>query len=80
MEFLALGSCTARACAKLLLAASATVLAASGASAEIAFTDVSANAGVNHAGESYGASFGDLNGDGYLDIYTSNHRTQRACT
>src|SRR6188768_586416 len=46
------------------------------ASAAIAFSDVSAAAGVNRAGESYGASWGDLDGDGYLDIFASNHRTQ----
>src|SRR5947209_107621 len=45
-------------------------------SAQIAFTDVTSAAGINHSSESYGASFGDLNGDGYLDIYASNHRTQ----
>jgi hypothetical protein len=46
------------------------------ASAQIAFTDVSTQAGVGRAGESYGASWGDLNGDAYLDIFASNHRTQ----
>src|SRR5476649_236005 len=46
------------------------------ASAQIAFTDVTVAAGVAHSSETYGASFGDLNGDGYLDIYSSNHRTQ----
>jgi hypothetical protein len=50
-------------------------IAATVASAQIAFTDVTASAGVTHTSESYGASFGDLNGDGYLDIYVSNHRT-----
>ena len=44
--------------------------------AQIAFTDVSAAAGVAHRGESYGASWGDLDGDGYPDIFASNHRQQ----
>ena len=54
----------------------AATLATATASGAISFSDVSAAAGVNRAGESYGASWGDLNGDGYLDIFASNHRTQ----
>jgi hypothetical protein len=41
----------------------------------IAFTDATAVAGVGHKSESYGASWGDVNGDGYPDIFASNHRT-----
>ena len=59
-----------------LLMAFAATLATATASGAISFSDVSAAAGVNRAGESYGASWGDLNGDGYLDIFASNHRTQ----
>ena len=46
------------------------------ASADISFSDRSATANLNYIGESYGASFGDFNGDGFLDIYASNHRLQ----
>lgn len=49
---------------------------AAAASAQIAFTDMSSSAGVGQATESYGASWGDLNGDGYLDLYANNHRLQ----
>ena len=51
-------------------------IASTVASAQIAFTDVTTPSGVTHSSESYGAAFGDLNGDGYLDIYASNHRTR----
>ncbi len=51
-------------------------LGAAPASAQIAFTDVTNAAGVAHSSESYGASWGDLDGDGYLDLFASNHRTQ----
>jgi hypothetical protein len=44
--------------------------------AQIAFTDQSAFSGVDRSGESYGASWGDLNGDGYPDLFASNHRQQ----
>ncbi len=41
----------------------------------VAFEDVSASAGVlGNAVESWGASWGDLNGDGFPDLFTSNHR------
>jgi hypothetical protein len=43
---------------------------------QISFSDRSASARVGSSGESYGAAFGDLDGDGFLDIYTSNHRYQ----
>jgi hypothetical protein len=64
--------------ASLLPAALATpallLLFQPAASAQMAFTDVSAQAGVAHRGESYGASWGDLNGDGFPDLFASNHR------
>lgn len=44
------------------------------AHAQTTFTDVSAGAGVEISIESYGASLGDHNGDGLLDIFVSNHR------
>ena len=37
------------------------------------FEDVSATAGIAYSGTSSGASWGDVNGDGWPDLYTSNH-------
>ena len=51
------------------------VLAGAGsAHAQMSFTDVAPAAGIDRAGESYGASWGDLNGDGLPDLFASNHR------
>ena len=41
---------------------------------QTAFEDVSVAAGVSNATESYGVSAGDINGDGLLDFFLSNHR------
>src|SRR4051794_8353358 len=46
-----------------------------GASAQIAFEDVSAAAGfAKSATETWGAAWGDLDGDHYPDLFTGNHR------
>jgi hypothetical protein len=37
------------------------------------FTDVTESAGVAHIGDSWGASWGDFNGDGFPDLYAGNH-------
>ncbi|HUL98468.1 MAG TPA: FG-GAP-like repeat-containing protein [Mycobacterium sp.] len=62
-------------CALALVPALSLGLHARPACAQISFTDVTATAGINHSSETYGASWGDLNGDGLPDLYVSNHRT-----
>jgi len=46
--------------------------------AAIQFQNVTTSAGITHVGESWGASWGDLNADGWPDLYASNHREQRS--
>ncbi len=59
-------------------AATTLILAASYAGAQTSFTDVTAGSGVEHFSETYGASFGDVNGDGFPDLFVSNHRTMKS--
>jgi len=40
---------------------------------QIAFEDVTSTSGFTHAGETFGLSWGDFNGDGYADLWVSNH-------
>ncbi len=58
-----------------LLAILLTDAALTSASAQIAFEDVSIAAGLgNTETETWGASWGDLDGDHYPDLFSSNHR------
>ena len=41
---------------------------------EIRFEDVSEHAGITRIGESWGNAWGDFDGDGYLDLWATNHR------
>ena len=43
-------------------------------SSQIQFEDVSQQAGITRIGESWGNAWGDFNGDGYLDLWATNHR------
>ena len=40
---------------------------------EIAFEDTTARSGIAYSGPSFGASWGDFNGDGWPDLWTGNH-------
>ena len=42
--------------------------------ADIEFEDVSQQAGITRIGESWGNAWGDFDGDGYLDLWATNHR------
>ena len=50
------------------------ILAFSSASAQVLFEDVTDQAGPFHRGESWGATWGDFNGDNCPDIIVNNHR------
>ena len=41
---------------------------------DIQFEEVSQQAGITRVGESWGNAWGDFDGDGYLDLWTTNHR------
>ena len=76
MRKLSTASPTHRTCL-IILALVLTDAAVTSASAQIAFGDVSAAAGLaNTASETWGAAWGDLDGDHYPDLFSSNHRTR----
>ena len=46
----------------------------SSASSDIQFEEVSQQAGIDRIGESWGNAWGDFDGDGYLDLWATNHK------
>ena len=46
------------------------------AHAQVQFSDVSNSAGLTFSGESYGASWGNVNGDIYPDLFSNHHRME----
>lgn len=40
---------------------------------QVQFTDVGEESGITYRGKSYGSSWGDVDGNGFLDLFTSNH-------
>ncbi len=44
--------------------------------ADIQFKEVTTDAGIHHAGTSFGASWGDFNGDGWPDLWVGNHNSK----
>ena len=61
-----------------LLSAVVLTLGAASASAQTTFTDVTAASGLQHSSETYGASWGELNGDAFPDLFVSDHRTTKS--
>ena len=59
-----------------LISASLASLHISSAFSQIAFADATLAAGITLSSETSGASWSDLNGDGLLDLYVSNHRAK----
>ena len=46
----------------------------SAASGDIQFEEVSQRVGITRIGESWGNAWGDFDGDGYLDLWATNHK------
>ena len=44
--------------------------------ADIQFKEATKDAGIHHAGTTYGASWGDFNADGWPDLWVGNHNTK----
>jgi FG-GAP-like repeat len=61
-----------------ILSTTLLILGAASASAQTTFTDVTAASGLQHSSETYGASWGELNGDAFPDLFVSDHRTAKS--
>lgn len=59
-----------------LLTVITLVFVSQGAQAFVEFDDVTQPSGVLHFSKSYGACWGDVNGDGWLDLYANNHQEE----
>lgn len=57
----------------IVLFAAPLAFVASLARAEIGFDEVTIPAGIRYSGETFGAAWGDLDGDGWPDLWVSNH-------
>jgi hypothetical protein len=66
--------CIARLAAAAALLTAATLTAP--ASAQIRFEEVTTAAGMTGGGSTYGASWGDFNGDGLPDLWVGNHDSE----
>lgn len=50
------------------------VLLTNHSAAQVEFQDISTSAGLDYQGRTYGSSWGDINGDGLMDLYLSCHQ------
>ena len=57
-----------------LLPVWSALLAVTVCPAQVVFDDVTEGSGLEYTGESYGASWGDMNNDGLPDLYVNHHR------
>lgn len=59
----------------VIIGLSSLILTAHSAVAQVQFEDVTGASGITYWGESYGASWGDVNGDGRPDLFVNHHRS-----